>query len=496
MENRKLNRRDFLRLSAAAATGAVLAACAPATPQVIEVEKQVPVEKVVVQTVEVEKEVPVAPKPAQKVFLKYQSREPEMAGGVLKLWEEFYPQFQAANPGIEVMFLPMPSDFFQQTVTSVAAGTAADIIEHCCWVSTYFVQKKATLNLQPFIDRDRDELDMEDYMKTQFDAWKDEKGDIHLMPRFTGDQVLYWNVDLFKELGVDPLPTTWKENIDHDDYDEIGQKFVLREAPFRWATSNYGMGGKGSGSNWCLQIHIRAWGAHMVDPQDHNRCGLNEPPGVEALEWCRRAIWDTRTFAYGAEMGGLGVVPLFLGERIAMMEMGPWQLGPTAEAAKFKWDLAPFPDGPGGHTSHNSVDGSFIWNGTKHPEEAWVLLKWLTSPLYGKLYAKWAFKQPSRKSLHDYWMKIVREQQPILQNVRLEVMTECTMSDIGMPEEMFNNDQTCKDDILGVAFDKVMLLGEKPVSFIKPFCELVERYNRGEVSPDALGGEIEALMKG
>ena len=56
MEKRKLNRRDFLRLSATAATGAVVAACAPATPIIIEKEviREVPVEKAVV----VERDVP------------------------------------------------------------------------------------------------------------------------------------------------------------------------------------------------------------------------------------------------------------------------------------------------------------------------------------------------------------------------------------------------------------------------------------------------------
>jgi ABC-type glycerol-3-phosphate transport system substrate-binding protein len=53
---RKVTRRDFLRLSAAAA-GAVVAACAPAAPEVVEIIKEVPVEKEVVK--EVIKEVPV-----------------------------------------------------------------------------------------------------------------------------------------------------------------------------------------------------------------------------------------------------------------------------------------------------------------------------------------------------------------------------------------------------------------------------------------------------
>jgi len=60
-----LGRREFLRLSAMAAVGAVAASCAKPTPEVIEkpvtvvVEKEVAVEKQVLQTVVVEKQVPV-----------------------------------------------------------------------------------------------------------------------------------------------------------------------------------------------------------------------------------------------------------------------------------------------------------------------------------------------------------------------------------------------------------------------------------------------------
>ena len=52
---RKLTRRDMLRLTGTAGVGILAAACGGAEPQVIEVEKQVVVEKEVVTTVEVEK---------------------------------------------------------------------------------------------------------------------------------------------------------------------------------------------------------------------------------------------------------------------------------------------------------------------------------------------------------------------------------------------------------------------------------------------------------
>ncbi|MBN1580616.1 MAG: twin-arginine translocation signal domain-containing protein, partial [Anaerolineae bacterium] len=55
MSNRTMKRREFLKLSATAALGAAVAACAP-TPEVIEVTREVEVEKVVKETVVVEKE--------------------------------------------------------------------------------------------------------------------------------------------------------------------------------------------------------------------------------------------------------------------------------------------------------------------------------------------------------------------------------------------------------------------------------------------------------
>ncbi len=157
MVKRKLNRRDFLRLSAAAATGAVMASCAPATPIVIEKEvikevpvekavvvekevpkevikevvKEVPVEKVVQQTVVVEKEVVKAPPPAEQVKLRHQTREPEMAEEEQLLWNELYPRFQERNPHIEVEYIPMPPDFSEKIIAAAVAGNAPDTFGHC-----------------------------------------------------------------------------------------------------------------------------------------------------------------------------------------------------------------------------------------------------------------------------------------------------------------------------------------------------------------------------
>jgi anaerobic selenocysteine-containing dehydrogenase len=72
---KKLGRRDFLRISAGAAAGAIAAGCQPQTV-VVEKEKVVKetvvvekeVEKTVIVEKEVEKETVVTPTPARDVF--------------------------------------------------------------------------------------------------------------------------------------------------------------------------------------------------------------------------------------------------------------------------------------------------------------------------------------------------------------------------------------------------------------------------------------------
>lgn len=72
MERKRLSRRDFLRLGAGAASGAMLAACVSATPQVVEVEKVV--EKIV--TVEVEKEAMAEPQRNAFGYVEWHPDEP------------------------------------------------------------------------------------------------------------------------------------------------------------------------------------------------------------------------------------------------------------------------------------------------------------------------------------------------------------------------------------------------------------------------------------
>ena len=483
VKNKQLNRRDFLRLSAAAATGVVLAACRPAAPAAPAVEeKEVPAEK--------KEEVPA--KPAEKAQLVFQNRAVEQGAMEARqnVWEETYPVFQEKYPDIEVEHKQSPPEHWDKLMAAFTAGTAPDVYELCCTQTYKAIELGQALNVQPYIDRDLDQLFMDDYYPEQFKPWKDDKGDIHAMPRDSGAQLIYWNVEMFEEEGVDPLPKDYTNNINHDDYDQIGLQFVQREEPKRWAVTNYGLG-----AGWLTQYHLWAFGAHMVDPNSRDVCVLDSDEAMECLEWQRAALWDKFTFAYGwaASAAGLHPEAIWMGQRSAMIEIGPWSLLPLTKAT-FKWDLAPLPDGPrGDHTGFNSVDAYQGFSGTKYPDATWELLKFLASETYEKSYVKHTYRQPCPNRLNEYWVKIMREQEPRMVDVNMEVYAKAR--EVGHPEEMFHNDAVCKNEILGPAFEKVMLLGEEPVSFIEPFCELVNRFNTGEVGVEDLGAEMGKIQQ-
>ena len=464
----RVSRRQFIRFTGLGAAGLALAACAPAA------------DEAAVGTGAT----------AEVVNLRYQSRELQEAEGVQELWSEFYPEFKANNPDIEVEFLPQPGgvNLREGVLAQMVAGDAPDLIEFCCWSSTFFVQKGETLNLQAYIDRDADEVALDDYYEGQFDPWVDEQGDIHLMPRFTGTMALYYNIDMFEEMGVDTPPHEWGA-WNHEDYVAIGENFVSREPgqPITWATSNYGMN-----SNWLSQYWIRGFGANMVNPDDNRLCGLAEPAAIDALNYIHSIIWDSNIFAYGSDIG-MGVNQLFESGRISMMEMGPWSLGSTMRNATFRWDVAPLPMGPSEITTHQSVDGTMIWNKTDHPDESWQTLKWLTSPFYGKLYAKWGTKQPSRISVLPEFQSALIDRDERFGDIDIDVFTSSIAASLGGPEEMFANDFTCKDTILKPAFDQVMLLNEAPVDLIVQHADIVNRFNAGELAIEDLGGAMAAL---
>jgi ABC-type glycerol-3-phosphate transport system substrate-binding protein len=102
------------------------------------------------------------------------------------------------------------------------------------------------------------------------------------------------------------------------------------------------------------------------------------------------------------------------------------------------WVLAHIPKGPANRTVLGTTDGWAIWGGTKAKNEAWELVKFITTPEYYTRQATVDLLIPPRKSVFDAWMNAAREVSPGAQKVNLNVVRDALITmGYPKPEEIF-----------------------------------------------------------
>lgn len=457
----KLNRRDFLRLSATMATGAVLASCRPAAPVPAEEEK--PAAKVEEKPKE---EKPAVP--AEKIHLNYM----DWGGDTYpKAWQEVSSQFADTHPDIEVEYMPQPDGSIEKVTTMYVARTdaAPDIYGHCCATGRQFFEAGQCLDLKPYWDTMPAE-DAKDFEPSQIEFWTDkESGALFSAPKYEGNLVIFINLDMVKEAGL-TWPTKWDDHWSPNEYREFLQKLNKGELgqPGRIFGGSAWWGYEG---RWDPFYHSN--GGRAFNPDDDTECWMGTPEVQECLEFWRVLRWEDYSMPSPADAAGeKSPSRLFPPKLTATSEDGSWFLRSAADNANFPWDIIPLYAWPQGSKTLATTDGWLAWNHTKHPDAVWELLLFLMSPIYGKATAKHQFLQPSRLSLMDDYIQILRREQPLLEDVNLELFRESRERLFGVPKDL-PYDETTAREILYPVIEQVFLLGTAGVDAIATACDEV-----------------------
>jgi multiple sugar transport system substrate-binding protein len=161
-----------------------------------------------------------------------------------------------------------------------------------------------------------------------------------------------------------------------------------------------------------------------------------------------------------------------------MVEEGSWALKEILEGADFRIGVAPFPAGPARKATLATTDGFAIYAGTKYPEAAWELVKFLTSPDYGRAMAQAHFLQPARASLVNEWAGFVREQYPAKsQDMDLAVFAEGQLMGYSVTAEIFAH-MTEARRLAQAAWTRIFTLGQAQVDLIKGVSAQIEAVQR------------------
>lgn len=439
------SRRSFLRLAGTASAAAAVGACAPtvASP---------------------------TPRIRDKVQLVYQDWRtdwfPPMA-------QELLEQFHARHPNIRVFYTPDPENVGEKTGAAMEAGSAPDVFAGCCDYFPIWAQRDYCLDLRPFVAADLDAATIAEWDAAQYRSFFARDGRQFGLPKYHGALALYYNKDVFDAAGM-PYPTAdWT----HADY----QAAMTGLATPRDADGHRATWGSMLDVFWDrIQIHVNGFGGHLVDPDDPTRCRMAEPPAVEAVEWLRARIWDDRVMASFLDVENMATRDAFAAGRLAMVEDGSWALKDILTNAAFRVGVAPFPAGPHRRVTLATTDGFGIYAGTRHPEAAWELLKFLISADYGRAMARANFLQPARVSLVADWIRFIRAEFPAqTRDMDLDAFAHGQRNGYSVTAEIFANMGEAAR-LAEAAWDRVLTLGQVPAATtMAEACRAIEAAQRG-----------------
>lgn len=434
-----LTRRRFLHLGGAAAAAAVLGRCGPP---------------------------PSAPGPEDSgpVQLVYQDWRTEFFPSMA---QEMLEQFHDEHPSIRVFYVPDPEDFQEKMLADFQGGTAPDVFQGCCTHFPTWAQMGYTLDLHPYVEADLDQATINDWDPAQYKALSTRDGHRFGVPKYHGALALYYNRDLFDEYGVDYPDETW----DHDDY-LAAMKRLTHDRDGDGQTDLWGSMLDVAWSS--VQVHVNGWGGHFVDADDPTRCLMCEPEAMTAFEWIRARMWDDRVMATSLDVQNVWPRHAFASGRIAMVEDGSWALKDILVGADFRIGVAPFPAGPARRVTLATTDGFGIYAGTKHPDAAWELVKFLISKDYGRAMARAHFLQPARASLVPDWANYIRAEFPEkAADMDIAAFADAHVKGYSVTAEIFAQMAEARE-LTYAAWERIYTLGEASVDEMLEACRQIQ----------------------
>jgi multiple sugar transport system substrate-binding protein len=226
----------------------------------------------------------------------------------------------------------------------------------------------------------------------------------YAVPWFTEARAIYYRKDVLEKAGVDPATAfkDWKAfettlQTIKDKVPTIGGKPIQ---PF-------GSPGKKA---FDLVHHVMpfVWdaGGAELSPDD-KKSTIDSPQSQQGVSFVasliRKGLYDKSML----ERDGTQVENQFKGGRLAVWIGGPWVLGSVerkddsnwVQAARRNVGVAPMPAGPSGK-GFTFVGGSnlMMFKSTKHPNEAWALMKYLSGDAVQTEYANLMGMFPARLS--------------------------------------------------------------------------------------------------
>jgi multiple sugar transport system substrate-binding protein len=295
---------------------------------------------------------------------------------------------QLEAQGIKLQYDPAPvTGYLDKLTTEFSAGNAPDIV----WIPgaslADYATKSVLLDLKPLADKDSSFSTSNYYDAPMKEITQD--GHLWGLPRDISTLVIYYNKDLFASKGVDdPADLAKQGKWDWDNFLRVAQELTDP------ANKIYGF----SMTNWWgpWGYFIYAAGGSLFTA-DRKACALDDPKSQAGLQFLQDIFQTHKVATLPGVEGGVGETE-FIGGQAGMIPNGRWMTPGMRTNAKFNWGVVEMPKGPGGNATWLFWGPYVVSAKTKYPDQAWVVLKALTSPEVQAKVAAMGTNIPSNKA--------------------------------------------------------------------------------------------------
>lgn len=287
--------------------------------------------------------------------------------------EQLIPGFERRYPHIRVRTNTSLGDqgYDAKLLTLIAGKLAPDLFHVTQQNFPFYAAKGILLPLDDFLKRDAD-LSADAFFPQLLQAMR-VQGRLVGLPTDFSTIVMLYNQALFRERGVRPPKEEWT----WDDY--LGAcRALTRDTDGDGRPDVYGTANPNAYNRWPAWVWMN--GGEILTP-DGKRCLMDTPDSIGGLKFYVDLSREQHVAPTPGQTLGQDFQDMFASQRAGIIADSrfAYKRFLRKRRLKFPWDLAPMPRGKTQATT-------FIWGGncilksTKHPQEAWTFLKFLSGP--------------------------------------------------------------------------------------------------------------------
>lgn len=333
---------------------------------------------------------PAAEKPKETVTIQYSFWGDAQTKA---LHEQLADTFTKKNLGIKVEPIHVPAfdQYLQKIQTTMASGTAPDVINFVHNDVFSFASRDVLVDLTDWIKRDWDQAKLGDNLPNLMDGMK-YNGKQYALPRNAGGWYTYYNKTLFDKAGVKYPDESWT----WETLLENGKKLTNNSANANERTWAIAFDAKSSAHH--INYIWQAGGDYFN--KDQTALLFDSPQTKKGLQFMHDLMYKEKIAPDPSVTASQKPGDLFTSGKVAMFADSLGNVPRFMNVIKgFEWDIAYMPKGPENRFGRIGATGLAIPKGSKNKEAAWEFIKFVNGVEGQELLVKDGFSAPVRDSL-------------------------------------------------------------------------------------------------